>query len=117
MEYCKIFVPVIDESWPTFSLFSVHEQKLMKLRQYRTVFPSYFNNIFLKYFGLLQNLMRNSDILQYLTRLHIINKISSNFSGITLPFHEVSKCFVDLQFLFLVFLNDDSKISVSFIQI
>ncbi len=36
------FVKVIDESWPTFDHFSVHEQKLTKLRQYLTVFTKSF---------------------------------------------------------------------------
>jgi hypothetical protein len=34
------------ESWPTFSPFSVHEQKLTKLNQHLTVFASHFNNSF-----------------------------------------------------------------------
>jgi hypothetical protein len=34
-----------------------------------TVFPSYFNNIFLKYFGILQNLMRNYKILRKFTKV------------------------------------------------
>ena len=58
------FIKVIEESWPTFSHFSVHEQKLTKLREYLTVFPSHFNNIFLKSLRLLQYLMRNCEILQ-----------------------------------------------------
>jgi hypothetical protein len=33
-------------------------------KQYLTVFPSYFNNIFLKSFRLSQNLMTNCVILQ-----------------------------------------------------
>jgi hypothetical protein len=34
------------------------------LRRHLTVFPSDFNNIYLKYFGILQNLMRNYEILR-----------------------------------------------------
>jgi hypothetical protein len=36
-----------------------------KLSQYLTALPSHFDNIFLKSFGLLPNLMRNYGILQY----------------------------------------------------
>jgi hypothetical protein len=34
------------------------------LRRHLTVFPSDFNNIYLKYFGILQNLTRNYKILR-----------------------------------------------------
>jgi len=46
----ETFVKVIDKSWPTFSHFSVHEPKSTKLRQFLTVFPSHFNNIFSEIF-------------------------------------------------------------------
>ncbi len=72
----------------------------MKLKQYLTECPSHFNNLFLKSFRLLQNLMRNCTILQQLIRFHETNDISQNFSGITLGFHETSKYFVDFQFHF-----------------
>ncbi len=94
------FIKVVDKSWPTFGHFSVHEQKLMKLKQYLTVFPSHFNNIFLKSFRLLQNLMRNCVILQLLMRFHETYDISQNFSGITLGFCEILKYFVDFWFCF-----------------
>ncbi len=65
------FTRVIDKSWPTFSHFSVHKWKLMKLMQYLTVFPSHLNNIFLKSFGLLKNVTRNCEILQYLAMVKV----------------------------------------------
>ena len=37
---------------------------LDNIRQQLTVFPSDFNNIYLKYFCILQNLMRNYEILR-----------------------------------------------------
>jgi hypothetical protein len=89
----------MDKSWPTFGHFSVYEQMLMELSQYLTVFPSHFNNIFLKSFGL--DLTRNCDILQM--RFHETNDISQNFSGITLGFHEAVKYFVDFHFHFWYF--------------
>ncbi len=82
----------------------------MKLRQYLTVFPSHFNNIFLKSFRLLQNLMRNGMILQQLMRFHKTNDISWNFSGITLGFHEVLNYFLDIWFCFRYFQKMTSKL-------
>ncbi len=88
----------MDKSCPTFGHFSVHEQKLMKLSQHLTVFPSHFNNIFLKSFRLLPNLKRNCEILQYLMRFHETNDISGNFSSIILGIRDVVKYFVDFRF-------------------
>ncbi len=39
------FVKVLDKSWPNFGHFSVHKQKLTKLRQYFTVFPSHLKKL------------------------------------------------------------------------
>ncbi len=44
-------------------------QNSANIRQYWTVFPNDFNNIYFKYFGLLQNLMRNYEILQEFTKV------------------------------------------------
>ncbi len=93
----------MDELCPTFSHFSVHERKLMILSQYLTVFPSHFNNVFLKYFGLLPNLMRNCKILQKLMRFHKTNNIWWNFCGIVLCFHSFVMYFVDFWFCFWFF--------------
>ncbi len=60
-----------------------------------TVFPSHFNNIFLKSLWLLQTLTRNCMILQLLMRFDETNNIAWNFSGITLGFHGASKYFID----------------------
>jgi hypothetical protein len=40
------------------------------LRRHLTVFPSDFNNFYLKYFGILQNLMRNYEILRKFTKVY-----------------------------------------------
>jgi hypothetical protein len=40
------------EVCPAFGHFSVHEQMLMKLSQYLTVFQSHFSKNFVKSFGL-----------------------------------------------------------------
>jgi hypothetical protein len=47
----------------------------MRFSQYLTVFPSNFNNIYLKSFVLLQNLMRNYEILQKFMIFHETNEI------------------------------------------
>jgi hypothetical protein len=80
---------------PIFGQLSVHEWKLMTLSQYLTVFPSHFNNILLKSFRLLPNLMINCDILQKLTRFHKTNNISWHFRVILLCFCSVWMYFVD----------------------
>ncbi len=50
----------------------------MKFSQYLTIFPCHLNNIYLKYFGLLQNLNKNNEILQKLMIFHETNEISWN---------------------------------------
>ncbi len=46
-----------------FSTFLEIQPILDNIRQLLTVFPSDFNNIYLKYFGIFQNLIRNYEIL------------------------------------------------------
>ncbi len=53
-----------------FVHFQWHEQKSTIFCQHWTVFSSHFNNIYLKYFRLLQNLMRNYEILQKFTKVN-----------------------------------------------
>ncbi len=60
-----------------FCPFSCHEQKLMKFIKYLTFFPSHFNNIYLKSFFLLQNLMKKYDILWKLTKCYETNEKST----------------------------------------
>ncbi len=62
----------MDEVCPTFGHFSVHEQKLMKLSQYLTVFQSHYNKNFVKSFGLFTEF---NEILWDLTKA---NEISRN---------------------------------------
>ncbi len=104
MEYCKLLLNLLTEVGQLLAIF-----QLTKLRQYLTAFPSHFNNIFLKYFRLFQNLSRNCMILQQLMRFHETNHISQNFSGITLDFCEVSKYFADFRFCFWYFLKMTAK--------
>ncbi len=76
----------------------MHEQKLTKLRQYLTVFPSHFSNIFT-----FTEFNKKCVILQKLIRFHETNDISQNFSSITVGFREISKYFVDFWFRFQYF--------------
>ncbi len=68
----------------------------MKLRQYLTVFPSHFNNIFLIF-------QTFTEFNKKLWDFAIGNEISQNFSGIELGFCEVEEYFVDFQFHFWYF--------------
>ncbi len=52
------------------SNFSLKYRNSANIWQHLTVFPSYFNNIYLKYFRILQNLMKNYKILQKLTKVY-----------------------------------------------
>ncbi len=105
----------MDKVCPTFGHFSVYEQKLTKLSQNLTVFPSHFKNIFLKSFVLLQNLRRNCKILQKLMRFHKTNKISQSFSGTLLLLSCDILCWLSV--LLLVLSKDDWKNLISFKQI
>ncbi len=56
VKFCKIV-------FPTFIYFHECYRDSANIRQHLTVYPSYFNNIYLKYFGILQNLIRTYEIL------------------------------------------------------
>ena len=81
----------------------------MKLSQYLTVFPSHFNNIYCTYFGFLQNLMRNYEILWKLTKFNKTNDILWNCIGMILCFCSVAMYFVDFRFHFQCFWNLTAK--------
>ncbi len=66
MEYRELLLNIAKEFSKLSSiLMKVEEIQtiLNYLRRHLTVFPSDFNNIYLKYFGILQNLTRNYEIL------------------------------------------------------
>ncbi len=56
-----------------------------------TIFPRDFNNIYLKYFGILQNLMRNYEILQKLMKATIFHGIFSVKSLTFISFCPITK--------------------------
>jgi hypothetical protein len=86
------------------SNISWHEQILMKLSKYLLNYPSHISNIWLKSFGLLQNLTKNYDILQKLMTFHESWWNFTKFHGILLlHFHSVLMYFVNFGFRFWSF--------------
>ncbi len=75
--------------FPTFVYFHKSYRHSANIRQHLTVFLSYFNNIFLKYFRILQNLMRNYEILWKLMKATIFHDIFSVQSLTFVPFHSI----------------------------
>ncbi len=66
MEYRELSLNIAKEFSKLSSIFTKVEEIqtiLNNLRRHLTVFPSDFNNIYLKYFGILQNSTRNTEIL------------------------------------------------------
>jgi hypothetical protein len=73
MEYRELSLNIAKEFSKLSSFLTKVEEIqtiLNYLRQHLTVFPSDFNNIYLKYFGILQNLMRNYEILRKFTKVY-----------------------------------------------
>jgi len=83
VKFCKIVIP-------TFVYFHKSCRHSAIIRQHLTVFPSYFNNIFLKYFRILQNLMRNYEILRKLMKAMIFHDIFLVKSRTFIPFHPIA---------------------------
>ncbi len=66
VEYCELLLNIAKEFSKLLTIFTkvVEIQTILNnLRWHLTVFPSDFNNIYLKYFSILQNLTRNYKIL------------------------------------------------------
>ena len=80
---------------------------LNNFRWHLTVFPSDFNNIYLKYFGILQNLMGNYEILQKFTKVYDIPRY---FFGQIPCFRSVSFTY-DVVFAFRNFVRWWTKFS------
>ncbi len=80
------------------------------LRRHLTVFPSDFNNIYLKYFGILQNLTRNYKILWKFTIVYESYDIPQYFFGQIPCFRSISfTC--DVVFAFCNFVRWWTKFS------
>ncbi len=80
----------------------------MKLRQYLAIFPSHFNNIYLKSFRLLQNLSKNNKILRKSMIFHKTNVIHKKIV-IKLCFCSLTMYFVDFRFRFWYFWKSTIK--------
>ncbi len=73
MEYRELSSNIVKEFSKLSSILTKVEEIqtiLNYLRQHLTVFPSDFNNIYLKYFGILQNLTRNYKILRKFMKVY-----------------------------------------------
>jgi hypothetical protein len=84
VEYRELLLNIAKEFSKLSSIFTqvVEIQTILNnLRQHLTVFPSDFNNIYLKYFSILQNLMRNYEILQKFTKVDKSYDIPRYFFG------------------------------------
>ncbi len=92
VEYRELSLNIAKKFSKLLSIFTkvVEIQTILNnLRQHLTVFPSDFNNIYLKYFGILQNLTRNYEILWKLTKVDESYHIPQYFFGQITYFHSV----------------------------
>ena len=107
MEYCELSLNIAKEFSKLSSILTKVEEIqtiLNYLRRHLTVFPSDFNNIYLKNFGILQNLTRNYEILRKFTKVTIFHNILSVKSLAFVPF-----CLLAMYFLHFVILYGDKQ--------
>jgi hypothetical protein len=113
MEYRELLLNITKEFSKLSSIFMKVEEIqtiLNNLRWHLTVFPSDFNNIYLKYFGILQNLTRNYEIFWKFTKVDKSYDIPRYFFGQIPCFHSVSfTC--DVLFAFRNFIRWLTKFS------
>ncbi len=81
MEYHELSLNIAKYFSKLSSIFTkvVEIQTILNNLRHLTVFPSDFNNIYLNYFGILHNLMRNYEILQKFTKVDKSNDIPQYF--------------------------------------
>ncbi len=94
MEYSELLLNIAKQFTKLSSIFMkvVEIQTILNnFRQILTVFPSDFNNIYLKYFGILQNLTRNYEILRKFMKPTIFHSIFSVNSLTFIPFRPITK--------------------------
>ncbi len=112
MEYHELSLNIAKEFSKLSSIFMkvVEIQTILNnLRWHLTVFLSNFNNIYLKYFGILQNLMRNCEILQKIMKVDESYDIPWYFFGQIFCFHSISfNC--DVLFTFRNFVPWQTKL-------
>ncbi len=93
MEYHELSLNIAKEFSKLSSILTKVEEIqaiLNYLRRHLTVFPSDFNNIYLKYFGILQNLTRNYEILLKFMKVMIFHDIFSVKSLAFVPFRSLA---------------------------
>ncbi len=83
MEYHELSLSIAKELFKLLSIFTkvVEIQTIFNLRWHLPVFPSDFNNIYLKYFSILQNLTRFYEILRKFTKVDESYDIPQYFFG------------------------------------
>jgi len=108
VEYRELSLNIGKEFSNLLSIFTKVEEIqtiLNNLRRHLTVFPGDFNNIYLKYFGILQNLTRNYEILQKFMKVY---ESLRKFAKVTI-FHDIflvkSLAFVPFRLLAMYFLH------------
>ncbi len=107
MEYRELLLNIVKEFSKPSSIFTkvVEIQTILNnLRWHLTVFPSDFNNIYLKFFGILQNLTINYDILW------MFMKVDESWQKLT----KVDKSWQKLQYSTIFFGQIPCFCSVSF---
>ncbi len=93
MEYRELSLNIAKEFSKLSSILTKVEEIqtiLNYLRRHLTVFSSDFNNIYLKYFVILQNLTRNYEILQKFMKVYESYDIPQYFFGQIPCFRSVS---------------------------
>ncbi len=90
MEYRELSLNIMKEFSNILSILMNNIDILNNLRRNLTVFPSDFNNIYLKYFGILQNLMRNYEITKVDESYDIFSVKSLSF----IPFRLITMYFL-----------------------
>ncbi len=118
MEYRELSLNIAKEFSKLSSIFTKVEEIqtiLNNMRQNLTVFPTDFNNIYLKYFGILQNLTRNYEILwKFMKVYESLRKFTKvyesllKFTKVTI-FHDIflvkSLAFIPFRLLAMYFLH------------
>ncbi len=113
MEYRELSLNIAKEFSKLLSVFTKVEEIqtiLNNLRWHLTVFPSDFNNIYIKYFGILQNLTRNYEILWKFMKVYESYNIPPYFFGQIPCFRSVSFA-CDVLFAFCNFIRGWTKFS------
>ncbi len=100
------FVKFCEIVFPTFIYFHESYINSANIRQHLSVFPSDFNKIYHKYFGILQNSMRFYKSLRKLMKALIFHSIFLVKSLTFVPFHSIG--------IFMILYRDKQNFSVCY---